>query len=144
MKDYADYALDHEELGFFAFTVAGLLLDEEQGDIDAALVKLADGLDRVGVPDDERLDYLARCARRAPADVPRWLRSTAALCRLVRTEDEEPGELIERLFALRWAWGELPKDSMTGLAVDDALLLRRDLDASLSPHDARGQEWLSE
>ena len=121
----------------FAFEVAGLLLDEEQGAIDAALVTLADALDRVGIPDDERLDYLARCVHRAPADAPRWLRSTAALCRLVRTEGEEPGELVERLFALRWAWGALPEAAMSGEAIDDAYVLRQDLETSLSPHQQR-------
>lgn len=139
VKDYTDYALDHEELGLFAFEVAGLLLDEEHGAADTALVKLADALDRVGVPEDERLECLARCAHRAPADVPRWLRSTAALCRLVRTEDEEPGELVERLFALRWAWAELPEAAMSGEAIDDAYVLRRDLDASLGPHEQQGR-----
>jgi hypothetical protein len=132
VKDYANYALDLEELGIFAYDVAGLLLDEEQGAIDTALETLADALDHAGVPYGERLNYLARCAHRAPADVPRWLRSTAALSRLVRTEGEEPGELVERLFALRWAWGALPDAAMSGDAIDDAHVFRHDLDASLS------------
>jgi hypothetical protein len=34
------------------------------------------------------------------------------------------------LFALHWAWVELSKAAMSGQAIDDAYILRRDLNAS--------------
>lgn len=130
----------YDDVAVLAFGVAGLLLDAEQGDLDSALTHLSEELDRVGVADDEHLEHLARCAARALADVPRWLRSTAALCRLVRAGEHESGELIERLFALYWAWVVLPEAPMSGEAIEDARLLRRDLDASfgLELADASG------
>lgn len=79
-----------------AYEAAGLLLNEEDGDLDTELAELAAELERLILLDEERLRSLARCARRSPFDVLLWLRGTAVLCRLVQTGEEEPGELVER------------------------------------------------
>ena len=115
--------LTYADVAELAFEVVGFLVEEEEGDVRPPLDELATELDRLVVLDEPHVESLARCARRSPLDVPVWLRATGILCRLVQAQQEEPDELVERLFALHWAWRELPEDRRPRLATDDVALL---------------------
>jgi hypothetical protein len=56
--------------------------------------------------------------------VPLWLRSTAALCSLVLSGDEEPTALISRLVALSWGLGDMEARYGALLRDEDVDLIR--------------------
>jgi hypothetical protein len=91
---------------------------------DERLSRLADLLDRFEVS-RRKQSRLAHYAYRTPSAVPLWLRSTAALCRLVQSGDEDPNELISRLVALSWGLGGMDARCAALLRDEDADLIRR-------------------
>jgi hypothetical protein len=113
-----------EKLSALADAVADAVLYGEQDDRDEQLLRLADVLDRFTIP-KQKQSRLAHYAYRTPSGVPLWLRSTAALCRLVQIGEEQPGELISRLVALSWGLGDTDTRYEEVCRADDADLIRR-------------------
>jgi hypothetical protein len=116
--------LSSQEVATLADECADALLYCESGDRDEPLARLAGVLDHLDVP-RRKQSRLAHYAYRAPSAVPLWLRSTAALCRLVQSGDEEPDELISRLVALSWGLGDMDAQYAVLLRDEDADLIRR-------------------
>lgn len=113
-----------KDLATLADVTADALSLGEDYTRDERLPRLAEILDRVEVP-RRRQSRLAHYAYRTPSAVPLWLRSTAALCRLVQSGDEEPDELISRLVALSWGLGDMDAQYAALLRDEDADLIRR-------------------
>lgn len=116
--------VDAMAVAALADAAAEALMYGDDGEADEQLSRLVDALARFTVP-RRKQSRVAHYAYRAPAAVPLWLRSTAALCRLVQMGDEEQDELVSRLVALSWGLGDMDTRYDDVWRANDADLIRR-------------------